>query len=191
VTRAVGRSVPRKEDRPLLMGRGRYAADVKLPGMLHAAVLRSSHAHARLGAIRAKAALDLPGVVAVLGAQDLGDVGKIPVRLGPRPNIVACLQPPLAREKVRYVGEPVALVVADSRYLAEDALDLIDVDYDALPAITDARRAVDPGAPVLHDAIGGNVVDTAINYPSSEANARSARRSRRPFAPGTSPATRS
>ena len=110
MTRAVGRSVRRIEDRRLLTGRGKYAADFRLPGMLHGAVLRSPHAHARLHAIRAKAALGSPGVVAVVTAEDLGDVGRIPVRLGPRPSIVACLQPPLARDKVRYVGDLVAAV---------------------------------------------------------------------------------
>src|SRR5881409_4045233 len=157
---AVGRSVRRLEDRRLLMGRGKYAADFRLPGMLHGAVLRSSHAHARLGTIGTKKALALPGVVTVITADDLGAVGRIPVRLGPRPSIVACLQPPLARDKVRYVGEPVAFVVATSRYLAEDALDVVGVDYHPLPAIADARRAVERDAPVLHEAIGGNVVTT-------------------------------
>jgi len=128
--------------------------------MVHAAVLRSPHAHARLGAIRTKAALALPGVIAAVTADDLGPVGLIPVRLGPRPSVVACLQPPLAREKVRYVGEPLALVIAESRYLAEDALDLIEVEYDALPVVADAWQALEDNAPVLHGAINGNVVDT-------------------------------
>jgi aerobic carbon-monoxide dehydrogenase large subunit len=157
---AIGRSVRRKEDQRLLTGRGRYAADFRLPGMLQAAVLRSPHAHARLGAVRAGAALALRGVVAVVTAQDLGNIGRIPVRLGPRPSIVACLQLPLARDKVRYVGEPVAFVVAESRYVAEDALELVEVDYEPLPTVADARRAVEPGAPVLHEAIDGNVVAT-------------------------------
>jgi carbon-monoxide dehydrogenase large subunit len=157
---AIGRSVRRKEDHRLLTGRGKYAADFRVPGMLHAAVLRSPHAHARLATIRTRAALDLPGVVTVVTARDLGDIGRIPVRLGPRPSIVACLQPPLARDKVRYVGEPVAFVVAESRYIAEDALELIEVDYAPLPTVADARRAVEPGAPVLHEAIGANIVAT-------------------------------
>jgi carbon-monoxide dehydrogenase large subunit len=159
---AVGRSVRRKEDHRLLTGRAKSAADFRLPGMLHAAVLRSLHAHARLGAIRTKAALALPGVVAVVTAADLGIIGRIPVRLGQRPSAtaVACLQPPLAHDKVRYVGEPVAVVVAASRYLAEDALDLLEVDYDPLPTVADARQAVERGSPVLHEAIDGNVVDT-------------------------------
>ena len=160
MTPAVGRSMRRKEDQRLLTGRGKYAADFRLPGMVHAAVLRSPHAHARLGAIRARAALDLPGVVAVVTARDLGDIGRIPVRLGPRPSIVACLQPPLARDKVRYVGEPVAFVVADNRYIAEDALELLEVDYEPLAAVADARTAVAREAPVLHEAIEGNVVAT-------------------------------
>jgi carbon-monoxide dehydrogenase large subunit len=157
---AIGRSVLRKEDARLLTGRGKYAADFRLPGMLHGAVLRSPHAHARLGAIRPAAALALPGVVAVVTSQDLGDMGRIPVRLGPRPSIVACLQPPLARDTVRYVGEPVAFVVADSRYIAEDALELVEVDYEPLPTVADARRSVEAGAPVLHESIGSNVVAT-------------------------------
>jgi carbon-monoxide dehydrogenase large subunit len=160
MTRAIGRSVRRLEDRRLLTGRGKYAADFRLPGMLHGAVLRSPHGHARLGAIRAKAALGLPGVIAVVTAEDLGDVGRIPVRLGSRPSLVACLQPPLARDRVRYAGEPVAFVVAESRYLAEDALEAVEVDYEPLPATADARRAVEVDAPVLHAAIGGNVVAT-------------------------------
>jgi carbon-monoxide dehydrogenase large subunit len=161
----------RKEDPRLLTGRGKYAADFRLPGMLQAAVLRSPHAHARLGAIRAKAALALPGVVAVVTAEDLGAIGKIPVRLGPRPSVVACLQPPLARDKVRYVGEPVAVVIAASRYLAEDALDLITVDYEPLPVIADARRAVERSAPMVHEVIEGNVVDRLETHRGNAARA--------------------
>jgi carbon-monoxide dehydrogenase large subunit len=160
MTRAVGQSVRRSEDQRLLTGRGKYAADFRLPGMLHGAVLRSPHAHARLGGIRAKAALALPGVVAVITAEDLGDVGPIPTRLGHRVGNVACLQRPLARDKVRYVGEPVAFVVAASRYLAEDALAAMEVDYDPLPIVADAWRAMESGAPVLHDVVRDNVAET-------------------------------
>jgi aerobic carbon-monoxide dehydrogenase large subunit len=157
--RALGASMRRKEDPRLLTGRGKFAADFRLPGLLQAAVLRSPHAHAKLGAIRAGAARALPGVVSVVTADDLGPIGKIPVRLGSRPSVIACLQPPLARDLVRYVGEPVAVVFADSRYLAEDAVDLIEVDYEPLDPVTDTRRALEPGAPILHAAIGGNLVD--------------------------------
>jgi carbon-monoxide dehydrogenase large subunit len=171
MTPAFGRSVRRKEDHRLLTGRGKYAADFRLPGMLHAAVLRAPHAHARLGAIRSKPALGLPGVVAVVTAEDLGRIGRIPVRLGPRPSLIACLQPPLARDKVRYVGEPVAVVIAESRYLAEDALELMDVDYDPLPAVADARRAVERDAPALHEGLGGNVVDRLETHRGDAASA--------------------
>src|SRR5262245_54925185 len=127
--------------------------------MLHAAVVRSPHAHARLGAIRAKAALAVPGVVAMITAEDLGLIGRIPTRLGHRVGSSACLQFPLARDAVRYVGEPIAVVVAESRYIAEDALDLVEVDYAPLETVTDARRSMEPGAPRLHAAVEGNVVD--------------------------------
>ncbi len=166
-----GTSMRRKEDPRLLMGRGKYAADFRLPGLLQAAVLRSPHAHARLGAIRATAALALPGVVAVITAEDLGAIGTIPVRLSPRPSVGACLQPPLARDKVRYVGEPVAVVVAESRYLAEDALDLMEVDYEHLPVVADARRAVEGGAPMVHEVIEGNVVDRLETHRGDAARA--------------------
>jgi aerobic carbon-monoxide dehydrogenase large subunit len=149
----------RKEDARLLTGRGAYAADFRLPGMLRAAVLRSPHAHARLGEIGAKAALALPGVVAVVTADDLGPIGRIPTRLGHRTGAVECLQLPLARERVRYVGEPVAMVIAESRYLAEDALDLMEVDYEPLETTTNARRSLEPDAPVLHPVVGVNLVD--------------------------------
>jgi len=139
---AIGRPMRRKEDPPLLTGRGTYAADVRMAGLLQAAVLRSPHAHARLGAIRAKAALALSGVHAVITGEDLIAIGRIPTRLGHRIGHPDCLQFPLTRDRVRYVGEPVAVVIAESRYLAEDALELIDVDYTPLPTVADARRAL-------------------------------------------------
>jgi carbon-monoxide dehydrogenase large subunit len=162
--RVIGAPVKRKEDFRLLTGRGKYAADVRLPGLLHAAVLRSPHPHARLVAVRAGAARAVPGVAAVVTADDLGAVPRIPVRLGQRagPGPSACLQPPLANGVVRYVGEPIAFVVATSRYLAEDALELIAIDWEPLPVVADARRASAPGAPILHAAIGGNVVERLL-----------------------------
>jgi carbon-monoxide dehydrogenase large subunit len=177
-TRAFGTSVLRIEDPRLLTGRGKYAADVRVPGLLHAAVLRSPHAHARLGAIRAKAALALAGVVSVVTAQELVGIGTIPVRLAPRPGVIPCLQPPLARGKVRYVGEPVAVVIAESRYLAEDALDAMEVDYQPLPALTDVRRALQPGAPMIHEAIGGNLVDRMETHRGDAARAMTGARHR-------------
>ncbi|MBI2462261.1 MAG: xanthine dehydrogenase family protein [Candidatus Rokubacteria bacterium] len=170
----IGASIKRKEDPRLLTGRGRYVADLRLPGMLHAAVLRSPHPHARLRATDASAARALPGVVAVITARDLGPVGRIPVRLGPRPSLEACLQPPLASDRVRYVGEPIAVVVAASRYLAEDALERITVGYEPLQAAVDARLAAEAGAPALHEALGGNVVERLLTQSGDVAGALAA-----------------
>ncbi len=174
--RVVGVPIKRKEDFRLLTGRGKYAADVRLPGLLHAAILRSPHPHARIAAIRGDAARALPGVVAVITADDLGSVGRIPVRLGQRSGAgaTACLQPPLATGTVRYVGEPVAFVVAASRYLAEDALELVEIDWDLLPVVADARRASEPGVPVLHPAAGGNVVERLATRAGDAAGALAA-----------------
>ena len=160
----IGASVKRIEDPRLLRGEGKYVGDFRLPGMLHAAVLRSPHGHARLRGIDAAAALRHHGVVAVYTSADLGPVGRIPVRLGPRPSLIACLQPPLAVEAVRYVGEPVAVIVATDRYIAEDALERIVVDYDPLPCVADARRATEAGVPILHEAIGTNAVEHFVMH---------------------------
>jgi len=157
----IGQPIKRKEDFRLLTGLGKYAADIRLPGLLHAAMLRSPRPHARIAAIRAGAARALPGVAAVITADDLGAVGRIPVRLGQRAGVGpnACLQPPLATGLVRYVGEPIAFVVADSRYLAEDAAELIEIDWEPLPVAADVRRATEAGAPVLHPDAGGNIIE--------------------------------
>jgi len=162
--RVIGVPMKRKEDFRLLTGRGKYAADVRVPGLLHAAVLRSPHPHARIAGIRADGARAVPGVAAVITADDLGTVPRIPVRLGQRAGAgpTACLQPALATGVVRYVGEPIAFVVAASRYLAEDVLERIDVDWEPLPVVADARRASDPGMPILHPAAGGNVIERLV-----------------------------
>src|SRR5712692_4621903 len=170
-SRSFGTSMRRKEDARLLTGRGKYAADFRMPGMLQAAILRSPHPHARLVAIRADTALALPGVVAAVTAADLGPIGRIPTRLGHRIGNAACLQPPLALDKVRYVGEPVAAVIAESRYVAEDALELMEVDYEPLATVADARRAVERDAPVLHEAVGDNVADRLETHRGDAARA--------------------
>src|SRR2546429_324816 len=123
--RVIGVPMKRKEDFRLLTGRGKYAADVRLPGLRHAAILRSPHPHARIAAIRAAAARAVPGVAAVITAADLGTVPRIPVRLGQRsgPGPTACLQPPLATRVGRYLGAPVAFVVAPTRHLSAAAHD--------------------------------------------------------------------
>jgi carbon-monoxide dehydrogenase large subunit len=152
----IGESVRRREDAPLIRGKGRYAADLNMPGQVHMAVLRSPHGHARIRSIDTSRAQALAGVSDVVTAGDLAAVGEFPV-LWRLPGLKPSGIPVLASDKVRYVGEPVAAVVADSRYVAEDALELIDVDYDVLPAVTDVEAALAPGAPVINDAWGDNV----------------------------------
>ncbi|GAB6876541.1 molybdopterin cofactor-binding domain-containing protein [Thermaerobacter litoralis] len=156
-TRTFGQSIPRNEDPRLLTGRGLYVDDVHLPGMLHAAVLRSPHAHARIRRIDTARARALPGVHAVWTNQDLGPLaGPLPLLI-PHPALRARTQYALAPGVVRHVGEPVALVVAESRYVAEDALDLIDVEYEPLPAVVDLEEAARPGAPVIYPELGDNI----------------------------------
>src|SRR5205823_5907677 len=156
--RHVGRSLKRKEDLRLLTGRGRYVADVNLPRMLHAVIVRSPYAHARIAGIHTEAARGAAGVAAVVTFADVAALAKpIPMRLSPLEELQRFLQYPLAGDKVRYVGEPVAVVVAGSRYAAEDAAELVAVDYEPLPAIVDGRAALEPGAPLLHEAAGTNV----------------------------------
>ena len=155
----VGTSVGRREDLRLLRGEGRFVADLSLPGMLEGAVLRSPVAHGRIVRVDAARARALPGVAAVYTAADLGDVPPIPTTIIPKPELVAFFQPPLARDKVRYVGEPLAFVVASSRAVAEDALELIDLQIESLDAFVDARQAGQPGIPQLHAASAGNICD--------------------------------
>ncbi len=137
----IGSRIRRKEDLRLLRGIGKYVGDIHRPGMVHAAILRSTHAHAHLLKIEAGAALKLPGVIGVLTAADMPGVKTIPMRTGVIPGLERSQQTPIATTKVRYVGDPIAVVVAESRYLAEDALELIEVDYHPLGAVTDARAA--------------------------------------------------
>ena len=155
----IGASVKRKEDPRFLMGRGQYVDDIRLPEMLHAMVLRSPHAHAAIRRIDAREARALPGVALVATAADLGEVPPIPIRLGPRPSLIPFLQFPLARDRTRYVGEPIALLIAADRYLAEDAAEAVTVEYDVLPPVTSAEEAARPAAPVLYDGSPGNVAE--------------------------------
>ena len=157
-TRWFGARVQRIEDPRLLRGKGTYVDDIDLPEMLHAGVLRSTHARARILNIDTSAARVLPGVHLVLTASDLGEV------LEPSPLLVphhALTQPrtqlPLALNEVHYVGEAVAMVVADSRYIAEDALDLIDVEYDPLPVVHSLEVASAKDAPLVHADVPDNI----------------------------------
>jgi carbon-monoxide dehydrogenase large subunit len=155
----IGRPIKRFEDPRLLAGRGTFVDDLQLPDMLYAVVLRSPHAHARIRAIDASAARRLPGVVKVLTAEDLvGMVKDIPPRPTPELEGISVPEHPvLARDKVCYVGQPVAVVVAHDRYLARDALERIDVDYQPLPPVMDLWEAAQEGAPPIHEAFGTNV----------------------------------
>ncbi len=151
----IGRSLRRKEDARLLTGQGRYLHDLKLPGMLHLAFVRSPHAHAVIERIDVSRAQALPGVEAAFTASDLAMHPIVAEFAGE--HYAGAAWPPLARERVRFVGEPVALVVARDRYVAEDAADLVDVDYAVLPALASVEAAQRPGAPLVHDAVPGNV----------------------------------
>lgn len=156
-TRIFGAPIKRKEDPRLLRGNGRYIADVKLHGMLVAAVVRSPHAHAWITSIDASTALADPRAHAVLTAADLPAVEPL-VCIDAEETTEAFNQPILAADKVRYVGEPVAVVVAAERGAAEDIAELVTVDYEPLEAVIDPERAVAEDAPIVHR--GTNVADT-------------------------------
>ena len=159
----IGQRVKRKEDPRFLRGEGNYVDDIRLHGMAHAALLRSPHAHARIRAVNTREALRIPGVLSVITFHDIAHLAKpIPMRLEVHPSFVPYLQYPLAKEKVRYVGEPVAVVVADSRYVAEDALESIQTDYEPLPAVVDARSAVKTDAVRIHEETAGNLAGNGV-----------------------------
>jgi len=146
----VGQRMKRKEDPRLIQGLAHYVDDLALPGQLYAAFLRSPYAHARLQRIDRSAAERAPGVVAVLVGEDVrGVLGMIPTASA-LPELKVPPHPPLAIEEVNHVGEPVAVVVADDRYRARDAVDLIEVDYEPLPAVTDPEKALEKNSPRVH-----------------------------------------
>ncbi len=158
--RQFGARVSRLEDPALLAGVGRFVDDVSLPGALSACFVRSPHAHARIRAINTAAALALPGVHAVMTADDLPEPmrsERIPNLMGNPAIKIMRTQHALARDEVCYVGEAVAVVIADSRYIAEDAAALVEVDYDVLAAVSDCRDAVKPDAPRAHSDTDDNV----------------------------------
>jgi 2-furoyl-CoA dehydrogenase large subunit len=154
--RWIGKSLPRVEDERLLRGAGHYIDDLSpFPGCKVAAILRSPHAHATISSIDVQEALETPGVVGVITGAD--------VRREMRPFPVGVPAPveyyPLAIEKVRFVGEPVAVVVADSRYLAEDGVERISVEYEPLPTVMDVEAAIQPGSALLHEKVGSNIAN--------------------------------
>jgi aerobic carbon-monoxide dehydrogenase large subunit len=160
--RFFGAPIKRNEDKKLLTGRALFVDDVELPGMLHAAFLRSQTAHARIKHIDTSAALKRKGVVAVYTADDLGpywQAGPLLVPPPPIPGIIFNTRThvPLAKGTIRYAGEPIAIVVAESRYIAEDALDDIEVDLEILPAVVDIEKALEKGSTCVHADLGTNI----------------------------------
>ena len=161
-TRLFGARVKRNEDPVLLTGRAQFVDDVHLPGLLHVAFKRSDYAHARLLAVDTAEARAMPGVVAVYTAADLGDYWQPSPLLVPPPPVEGAVfhqrtAGQLARDKVRYVGEPVVMVVAESRYLAEDAVEKVAIDYDPLPAVVDLAAGVDDTGALVHEDLGHNI----------------------------------
>ncbi len=166
-TRYAGTRVQRVEDTRLLTGHGTFVDDIARPGMLHGCFVRSPFARARINGIDASAALALPGVRAVFTADDLNPDVKEAWHAVAGKDIADTPRPPLAEGEAKFVGDPVALVIADSRYIAEDAIELVDVDYEALPAIADFRKAVNADV-VVHEAYPDNVAGGMGGAPPDE-----------------------
>lgn len=161
-TQPLGERIKRNEDPRLLTGRALFIDDLDLPGMVHVAFLRSPHAHARIRSIDVSRAREREGVIAVYTAEDLGSYWQPGPLLVPPPPVEGMVfhqrtQVPLAKGKVRQLGEPVVLVVAVSRYVAEDALEDILVDYEPLPAVVDLEKALEPGAALIHEDLESNL----------------------------------
>src|SRR6516165_8537573 len=178
----IGASVVRKEDKRFITGKGRYVDDIKLVGMTYAQFIRSPHAHAKVKSIDASAALKMPGVLAVLNGKELVEdkIGNLicgwaitskdgsPMKMG--------AWPAMAPETVRFVGQAVAVVIAESKNQARDAAEAVVVDYEELPAVPDIRAAIKPGAAQLHPEAPGNIVydwtlgdEAAVNAAFSKA----------------------
>jgi carbon-monoxide dehydrogenase large subunit len=159
----IGKRMTRTEDPRLLTGQALFVDDVQIPGTLHAAFLRSDYAHARLVSIDVSAARERPGVVAVFTAEDMGDDWQHgPPLVIPPPTVEDIVfhsrtQVPLVKDKVRHAGEPLAMVIAESRYIAEDAVEDIWVELDPLEAVVDIEKALDPDAPLIHEDLESNL----------------------------------
>ena len=176
-TRYFGAPVTRKEDPRLLAGQALFVDDVELPGLLHAAFYRSPYAHARIKRVDVSRALARPGVIAAYTAADLGDYWQPGPLLVPPPPVAGIVfnartQVPLAKDKVRHAGESIVLVIAESRYIAEDAMQDIDVDFEPLPAVVDLEQALAPGAALVHADVGSNVAAHVIQRKGDYAAAK-------------------
>jgi len=165
VATLLGSSIRRREDPRLITGQATY---VKLPSMVYMTVLRSPYGHARINSINTEEARNHPGVLAIYTAADLKEIGNVPVAV-PLGHIVngMGIHGPLAEGKVRFYGDPVAIVIAEDRYVARDARDLIDIDYEPLPAVVDTEKAMQPDAPLLYEEFKTNVAHSL--RPSTEA----------------------
>jgi carbon-monoxide dehydrogenase large subunit len=155
----VGKRIRRREDPRLITGTATYLDDIKMPGMHHACIVRSPHAAAKVKAIDAKAALERPGVVGIFTGKDVASLGAVPCAAS-LPGLRVPHHHLLAQDRVYYVGHPIAVVVATDRYIARDAADLVEVDYDVLPAVADPEKAIGAGAPPVHPEWPDNVAFT-------------------------------
>lgn len=155
----IGSALKRHEDIRLIRGKGQYTDDMKIPGMVYASMVRSPYAHARIVAVDTAEARRVPGVQAVFTGRDLKDeVGMVPTAwIPPDSDMKMTPHPALAYDFVRYAGDAVAVVIADTPYIAQDAADLVRVEYDAMPAVTNPRDAAKEGAPLVHEDIAGNI----------------------------------
>ncbi len=163
----VGQRIKRKEDPKLITGNGTYLDDIKIPGLLHASILRSPHPHAKIVSIDKEQALAHPGVVAVYTGKDLeGKINPVPTSWRvPGMNLIETKQYPLAIDTARYVGDGVAMVIAESKYIARDAVEMIDVEYEVLPSVANQKDARKEGAPQIYEEVPGNV---AFKYVAGE-----------------------
>ena len=154
----VGRRMRRKEDPPLIEGRGNYVDDIQPGGTLHAAFVRSTEAHATIASIDTSAAAARPGIEAVFTGADLDLEAGLPLAwVPPGVEVTAPVHWPLAKDAVKHVGDPVAVVIGRDRYAVVDAAEDVLVDYDPLPAVVDPEAALMPGAPLQFEALGSNV----------------------------------
>src|ERR1700758_5477472 len=151
----VGRKLKRKEDPRLIRGISHYTDDIKLPRILHCAFVRSPHAHAEIRGMHTEKARTVPGVVGVFAAEDTAGIGMVPCAIQ-MPDLKVPKHPVLATGRVRFVGEPVAVVVAENLYAARDAAELVEVDYEPLPVVTDMEKALSDDTPHVHEDFHSN-----------------------------------
>jgi carbon-monoxide dehydrogenase large subunit len=157
VAKYVGRPMKRKEDPRLIQGLAHYVDDIQLANMHYMAVVRSPYAHAKIRSMDISKAKSAPGVVAVITGEDVrGVIGPVPCA-AQIPDMKPAVRNVLATDKVRFVGEPVAVIVANDRYAARDAVDLVEIDYEPLTAVVDPEKAIAKGSPKLYDNFADNV----------------------------------